>query len=530
MDAIPAPERKVGFRFESRIHQEASKALQALGYYNPRIDIHMLESGEDELVVQVQVDKGEPTILSEVDIKLLGDADQDKAFQKLLETAPKRGDILDQGQYDQIKSAIQDLAVRRGYFNAEYVRSSLEISPTLNRAFIYLYFDSGQRYKFGDVFYHNSQIEQSRLNSMMDFKVGEPYLVSDLGAFNQALSNTGWFSSVLVEPELSKLHDGKVPVVVTLEPADRNKFETGLGISTDTGPRIKLGWDRPWFNSRGHALSTELYLSSAKQTLESNYKIPLLNAEQEYYQVQFGLENQEFEFTRSLDFTASVSRHWKFDTGWQRIAYIRWLYADFVQFDHKSVSNLLLPGINFSRVRSRGGAMPHWGDKQSATLEVADPVWGSDLHLTRLYGESMWIRSLNEDNRFITRLTAGALFTDAPEKVPPSLRFFAGGDNSIRGYSYQSISPKDENNSLIGGNYITTASLEYNYRVTGDWWAAFFVDGGDAWSDYKPEWKNAAGIGVRWESPVGPVRFDIAHGFDNPKNNFTIHFGLGPEL
>lgn len=174
--------------------------------------------------------------------------------------------------------------------------------------------------------------------------------------------------------------------------------------------------------------------------------------------------------------------------------------------------------------------MPHWGDKQSATLEVADPLWGSDLQLTRLYGESMWIRSLNEDNRFITRLTAGALFTDASEKVPPTLRFFAGGDNSIRGYSYQSISPKDANNSLIGGNYITTASLEYNYRVTGDWWAAFFVDGGDAWSDYKPEWKNAAGIGVRWESPVGPVRLDIAHGFDNPKNNFTIHFGLGPEL
>lgn len=532
LDAIPQADRRITFRLQSRVENEVKKALQALGYYNAKIVMDVQNQvSESNARVILKIEQGPPVLLEKVDIEISGDASQDPEFALLLENAPKQGSILNQGKYDELKSLLQNLAIQRGYFNAKFTQSALEVAPGLNQAFIKLHFDSGERFHFGHVLYYNSQIQEERLSSMMGFETGQPYLISDLGAFNQKLSNSGWFSSVLVEAEIEALHEGQVPIIVKLEPAARNQYEVGLGYSTDTGPRIKMSWDKPWFNQYGHSLKSQFYLSKFKQTVETNYIVPLLNAADEYYQFQLGAENIVFDFTESLDFTASVSRHWKYDEGWQRIIYLRWLYAAFNQkgsaVDH---SNLLLPGINFTRVRSRGGAMPTWGDKQLLNIELSDHAIGSDASLVRIIGQSSWVRSLNENHRFVSRLELGGLFTEALNDLPPSLRFFAGGDNSVRGYQYQSISPRDEHGQLIGGKFLTTASLEYNYRLTGNWWGAVFVDAGDAWSEGSPEWKRAAGIGIRWQSPVGPVRFDIAHGFENPEHEFMIHLGLGPEL
>lgn len=531
LDAIPASERRLTFRFHSRVQEEIEKALQALGYFDPEFtyDIEDRESIDDATVV-LNINAGEPVRIAEVDVQLTGDALHDEAFRELLNTAPKVGDVLNQGQYDALKVAIQSLAVRRGYFDAEYTLSRLEVAPGLHQAFIRLHFNSGTRYHFGPVIYHNSQIDEERLNSMLTFKEGDPYLVSDLGAFNQSLSNTGWFSSVLVEAGLDNVRDDRVPIAVNLEPAPRNRFETGVGYSTDVGARVKVGWKKPWFNSRGHSLNTDLYVSGPKQTLESTYKIPMENVQREFYQVQVGLESIDNNDTESLELISSISRHWQYDTGWQRALFLRWLYSDYTQANISNISNLILPGVNFSRVRSRGGAMPHWGDKQSITFEAGDPALLSDISLFRVVGQTAWIRSLNDDNRFLARINGGGIFTSEFERVPPSLRFFAGGDNSIRGYNYESVSPRDSEGQLEGGAYMATGSLEYNYRVSGNWWAALFVDGGDAWSSSDPHWKTSAGVGVRWESPVGPVRLDIAHGFENKDDDFMIHFSLGPEL
>ncbi|MEZ9559105.1 autotransporter assembly complex family protein, partial [Vibrio splendidus] len=108
--------------------------------------------------------------------------------------------------------------------------------------------------------------------------------------------------------------------------------------------------------------------------------------------------------------------------------------------------------------------------------------------------------------------------------------FFAGGDNSIRGYGYESISPRDESGALTGAKFIATSSFEYQYRLVGNWWGAAFYDIGDAFND-KPEWKHGTGVGVRWASPVGPVSLDFAWGLDAKKGDeFQLHFSLGPEL
>lgn len=530
LSSIPEKEYANTLRFRSRVEQSITEALNALGFYDPKIAYGLFSEKNDDLVVHVT--PGEPVRIKTMDIVLEGEAKEDKAFVRLIKETPlKVGKVLNQGDYDSLKLGIRNLALQRGYFNGDFKLSRLEVVPELNEANVRLHYDSGIRYHFGSVEILGSQIWEDRVDSLRPFKTGQPYLVSEVGEYNQNLSNTDWFSSVFVEPDLTKLDDGRdLPIKVSLAPAAKNQIETGIGYSTDTGVRGTLKWKKPWVSARGHSFDTALSLSKPEQTITAGYKIPLDDVLHEYYQLQFGLKHLDNRDTESLESSLAVERHWLTDGGWHKTLYVRHLYENFSQGLQEDGVQFVLPGASFSRTRTRGGNMPMWGDKQSVTVEYGDPALLSETPVLRLLGRTSWIRGIGQNHRGLFRLEGGANITDEFEKLSPSLRFFAGGDNNIRGYGYESISPTDSSNSLTGAKYIVTSTLEYQYRVYGNWWGSVFYDIGDAFNK-KPEWKSGTGVGVRWASPVGPVSFDFAWGLDaNPAPEFRIHFSLGPEL
>ncbi|EGQ8128895.1 outer membrane protein assembly factor [Vibrio parahaemolyticus] len=529
LSSIPEKDYSTSLRFQARLDQSITEALNALGYYHAKIS-YSISEGNDELIVNIH--KGLPVKIKVMDVVISGEAKEDEEFANLIAKSPlKVGRILNQGEYDSLKSGIRNLALQRGYFNGDFKLNKLEVIPELNEANVRLHYDSGIRYHFGPVEITGSQIWENRVESMRPFEIGEPYLVSDVGEYNQNLSNTDWFSSVFVEPDLSKLEDGReLPIKVSLAPAAKNQIETGIGYSTDTGVRGTLKWKKPWVSARGHSFNTALSLSKPEQTITAGYKIPLDDVLREYYQLQFGLKHLDNRDTESLESNLAVERHWLTDGGWHKTVYVRHLYENFSQGLQDDGVQFVLPGATFSRTRVRGGSMPMWGDKQSVTVEYGDPALLSETRVLRLLGRSSWIRGIGENHRGLFRLEGGANITEEFEKLSPSLRFFAGGDNNIRGYGYESISPVDESGALTGAKYILSGTLEYQYRVYGNWWAATFYDIGDAFND-TPEWKSGAGVGIRWASPVGPVSFDFAWGLDEkPNNEFRIHFSLGPEL
>ncbi|MFW9639747.1 autotransporter assembly complex family protein [Vibrio parahaemolyticus] len=529
LSSIPEKDYSTSLRFQARLDQSITEALNALGYYHAKIS-YSISEGNDELIVNIH--KGLPVKIKVMDVVISGEAKEDEEFANLIAKSPlKVGRILNQGEYDSLKSGIRNLALQRGYFNGDFKLNKLEVIPELNEANVRLHYDSDIRYHFGPVEITGSQIWENRVESMRPFEIGEPYLVSDVGEYNQNLSNTDWFSSVFVEPDLSKLEDGReLPIKVSLAPAAKNQIETGIGYSTDTGVRGTLKWKKPWVSARGHSFNTALSLSKPEQTITAGYKIPLDDVLREYYQLQFGLKHLDNRDTESLESNLAVERHWLTDGGWHKTVYVRHLYENFSQGLQDDGVQFVLPGATFSRTRVRGGSMPMWGDKQSVTVEYGDPALLSETRVLRLLGRSSWIRGIGENHRGLFRLEGGANITEEFEKLSPSLRFFAGGDNNIRGYGYESISPVDESGALTGAKYILSSTLEYQYRVYGNWWAATFYDIGDAFND-TPEWKSGAGVGIRWASPVGPVSFDFAWGLDEkPNNEFRIHFSLGPEL
>ena len=142
------------------------------------------------------------------------------------------------------------------------------------------------------------------------------------------------------------------------------------------------------------------------------------------------------------------------------------------------------------------------------------------------------IRTYAKKHRFVLRSHFGWIETSQFDQVPPDLRFFAGGDRSVRGYDYKSISPENDEGELTGASRLAVGSIEYQYNVTGKWWGAVFVDAGEAVNDFNSrDFKIGAGVGVRWASPLGPIKFDIARPVsDREEKGWQFYIGLGPEL
>ncbi|WGI27245.1 autotransporter assembly complex protein TamA [Halomonas alkaliantarctica] len=556
-------------RLEGEILRRTEEAMRVYGYYEPEIT---LERATDERA-WIEIEPGPQVEIEILSINVEGDASEDPPFQQAVEDFPlAEGDVLRHAPWDRLSSQFSGLAIERGYFDWGFTDRRMEVRPYLQSARLYMDFDSGPRYQFGESSITGSHIELDRLRRMQPFEQGDPYLAKTLADYNQSLAETGWFSSVSVRPRLETAQeltiapsgggdpwwseatasqperpritsaalvsalglntpsDKQLPIDVTVEPADRHQFEVGVGYATDVGPRLRFGWEQPWINRYGHSLNHDLYLSAPEQRFTGVYNVPLEDPLRDSYRLQYGIRNIDDSDTQSLEGTVELARRWEFDNDWVQTVYFRTTYEDFEQGGEADQVWLFYPGIQWSRTRTRPQRFPLWGDRQQLSLEYSDTVWGSDATFARITGDTEWIRMIGNDNRFLARISLGAIETDDFAKIPPSLRFFAGGDRSVRGYSYESLSPRNEEGRLRGGQQMLTSTLEYQRRVTGDWWGAIFIDNGDAFDNWGPnDLKTGAGAGVRWVSPVGPIRFDIAHPFDH-EDDWRLHFSIGPEF
>ncbi|WP_158785196.1 autotransporter assembly complex family protein [Pantoea sp. BAV 3049] len=537
LSTISSDEVSSDGRFRARVSEAVKEGLKALGYYEPTIEFELQPppEGGKRPVLLTKVTPGEPVKLAGETVIFRGGASKDPDYLALRSTGRgKIGKVLNHGDYDSFKSSLSNMALRKGYFDADYTKSQLGVSVDRREAFWDIDYNSGDRYRFGDVTFEGSQIREEYLQNLVPFKKGDYYSSRDLAELNRRLSATGWFNSVVVAPQFDAGRATKVlPLHGVVSPRTENTIEAGVGYATDVGPRVKATWRRPWVNSYGHSFSTSANISAPEQQLDFSYKIPLLKAPiEQYYLLQGGLKRTDLNDTKADSSTLAASRYWESSSGWQRAINLRWSLDHFTQADVTNTTMLIYPGVSINRTRSRGGLMPDWGDSQRYSVDVSDTSWGSDIDFTVAQAQNVWIRTLAEKHRFVVRGNLGWIETNDFDKVPPDLRFFAGGDRSIRGYKYKGISPRDDDGKLTGASKLATGSLEYQYNVTGRWWGAVFVDSGEAVNDIRQsDFKTGAGFGVRWQSPVGPIKLDIARPIGDDENrDIQFYIGLGPEL
>ena len=484
----------------------------------------------------LEVELGPITLVRQLSIKIEGEGAQDLEIQTLLSSFKlKQGKPLEHSVYETAKNEIQGLALSRGYFDFEFEKSNIKVFESLNVADITMHMQSGLRYKFGDLHFGNEIRSQTLAKRLTPFKTGDVYQASQLGLLNQKLKQTQYFRHVIVRPLVAEAIDAVVPIEVILVHKPRDNFDLGIGVSSDEGPRFTNKWKRPWVNEKGHSIGAEVYVSSPEQYVSVDYKVPLEDAIQNYLSYQIGYQAHDDNDTSSDKWSISATRHWTVeDSDWQRSAFLRLEQETFIQgLKPEQTTRLLTPGFIFSRLRSKGGLDISWGDKQTITSEFTSESLFSDINMFRITAASKWVRSYAQ-HRFLWRAEIGGIVTNDFDQVPSSVRFFTGGDQSIRGFNYKTLSPfeldAEGNELLTGGQYLAVASVEYSYPVADNWRAAAFVDAGNATEALFKDPAIGIGFGAIWYSPIGSVRFYLAKGKSDFGETRSFHISMGPSI
>lgn len=517
--------------FSLGAEQQAEKAAQALGYYQAQIDSEIQDGENPRLVIKVL--PGEPIRLRNVVVRVEGPAASLKAFKVPQSDALKAGAVLNHGHYEDAKRLIQNQASRYGFFSGRFTSQRLAIDPRAGVADIELVYDSGPRYSLGKVMFSgDSPFDEDLLKRMVPFKENTPYDSQLIAELNQAMQASGYFEGVRVDAAPTAAVGQVIPVTVQLETRKPRTMGLGLGFSTDVGPRGRANWTRHWANAQGHSYGFESEISAPRQNVGLWYDVPLDPPLTDKLRFAGGYQYEEIAGTDSLSKLLTVGPEWhsKLPSGWERVISLKWQREEYRLGDDSGLSTLLMPGISYSYLRSDDRIDPHKGYRLQFDAQVAKEGLGSDANLIRGNVLLKGLTTVAQNHRFLGRVQFGGNFTDGYTSIPPSLRFFAGGDQSVRGYDYQTLSPTNSDGDRIGGRYMVAGSVEYQYSIAEKWRLATFVDQGNSFNNLDlPSLKTGVGFGVRWVSPVGPLRLDLAHPLDDD-GGVRLHFSMGPEL
>lgn len=523
-------------RYASTAEAQVEEALRALGYYSPMIQWEVVEQpgdGETPARLVLTVQPGEPIRVRSRQVSIEGPASRDPDFVGTLPEKPAEGDVLNHGQYSTLRQTIQNRASRLGYFDGEFTTRRLEVNPEQRTADISLVFRSGVRYRLGEVsFKEGHGFEEQLLEQFVRFEPGEIYHADKVARLSGDLSNSGYFSGVDIDASPGKAEEGVIPVSVDLTTRPPRSVAAGVGFSTDVGPRLSGNWREHWINPMGHRRGAQTELSAPRQNVGAWYELPLDPPMTDSIRLSAGYQREDIEDVESELLT--LGQQWKhqLDNGWLQVASIRWEGERFrIGNDDPEQSSLLLPGLGYSKLQADSPLDPSRGYRIQFDVTGSHRAVISDVDILHANVLVKGLYTLADNHRFLSRFQFGGVATNRFSDVPPSLRFFAGGDQTVRGYGYETLSPRNSEDVAIGGRYLMVGSVEYQYEFTENWRVAAFVDEGNAMDDLSDPLATSVGLGIRWISPVGPLRLDVAKGLD-PEfgGEWRIHFSMGPEL
>jgi translocation and assembly module TamA len=519
-------ERSVIRTSRDRVQQ----SLRALGHYQPDIDVEIARADECWNLV-VTLDPGPVARIAGIDVQVTGEGADDPAMVAVT-SAPgiAVGDPLRHDAHDQLRTRLLRIASDRGYFDAELTTSRLLVDPEANEARITLHLDSGPRYRLGEVTLEQDILNDDFVARLIPFERGDPYTSGQVIRLQRNLTDSGYFQAVRVRPQLDDAVDGEVPILAELEPRKRTAYEIRLGFSTDLGPRLGLGLDRRYVNRRGHRSNAELELSDKRSGIGVNYDIPLADPLNDNLSLFASYRTEDTGVSESDRFQVGASRVQRHPSGWQTTQGLRYEYEDYTVAGVSDTTHLLIPSYRVNRTKSDDPLYPRNGYRLDLLGQGASEYVVSSISFAQARGNAKFIRGLGT-GRVILRGEAGVTGGASVEELPSSLRFFAGGDTSVRGFGFQQLGPTDDDGEVIGGRHLLVGSVEYDHPIgQGRWGVAAFLDAGNAFNDFNDyELKGGGGVGIRWRSPVGPIRLDVAHAPDS-KDDFRIHFTMGPDL
>lgn len=509
--------------------EDVRDALRALGYYDITIDKRLTWTDECWRA-EFDVAIGEPVQYRSVDIRVDGEPFfvDDQSILAVLK--PDAGDVLHHGNYEQFKSTLMQQLSAQGYFDATFSRKEIIVETDSSNADLYLYVDRGPRYRFGNLSFSDGILREDLLRSYTDIKEGDYYSARDINKLYESLNGSGYFSQVSIRTDPVDTVGHTAPVDVTLRPGIRRNYSIGAGLATDTGPQGRLGYINRRRNDRGHQIEARLFVSDTESEATASYRWPMRDPRTDWASVITGVQHEDTDTSENDTFKLGYLRTRSLSDNWLWTRSIDYSYEEFKVGDQDDSSQLIVLGVNFESAVGREISRSTRGRRINFDIRGASDSLGSDTSFLQFRVNAKFLRSLSDRYRVFLRGSLGTTIKDDFEELPVSARFFAGGDRSVRGYGFESLGPTNADGEVIGGSHLIEASVEFDRMLTDKWSIAAFMDAGSAFSNEKPEFSAGVGLGVRWYSPVGPLRLDFAHPLDDPDQRLRVHIVLGPDL
>jgi translocation and assembly module TamA len=516
-------------RLKRQSDQTARDLLATEGYFSPEVESTVERVGDDWRV-DYRIAPGMRTTIRNVTLIF------DGALKTRADAAGLRGRIersfsLKQGMpfrqadWNAAKLAVLRPLLANRYPAAQLVASEARIDPAAQAADLTLTIDSGPAFFYGEpVISGARRYPESIIRNLSPVKPGKPFRQQDLLDYQMALETSGYYTHATVRVEPDPALATAAPIRVEVVERPEKRFSVGAGVSTDTGARVQVGWLARDIADRGLRLKLDARIDTTQQSGAAELAWPRTSAGYENsLGTQLKHEDIKGQKTRSVLAVAKRSRtrgqvettvSLQYQTEQQSIGDVvnernQALTANYA-WTQRTVGRAFYP--------RRGHVLTLQGGGAAAALL-------SDTNFIRLYGRHTQYFQAGANGRLILRGELGSVLADTRDGIPTDFLFRAGGDNSVRGYAYQSLG-----RTVAGGvasvRYLATGSVEYNYFFNRDWGMALFVDAGDA-ADTPRQLSPVFGygFGARYRSPVGPVNLDLAYG--EATRQFRLHFSLG---
>lgn len=515
-------------RLRTLSESTARELLATEGYFSPRID-SSLSRQADDWVLHYRVAPGPRTFIRSVKIDFIGalaGADEERLRGRIEGRFTLKPEMpFRQADWSAAKAALLGSLLASRYPAAQLASSEARIDPETQSADLTLTVNSGPVFYYGEpVISGNQRYPESIIRHLNPLKPGRPVRQQDLLDYQAELETSGYYAQAMLRIEPDPDLAAAVPIQVEVVERPTKMFSVGAGVSTDTGARVSASWLHRDILDRGLRLKLDVRLETERNAAGAELAWPR-NAKG--YENSLGIQSRQEEIEgQETQSTIVAARRTRTRGQIESTLSLQYQLETQEIGDVIDARNQALT-LNYSWTQRTIGRTfyPRRGYVLNLQGGGAAEALLSDTSFIRLFGRHTQYVRAGDRGRLILRGEFGSVLSDRLEGIPTDFLFRAGGDNSVRGYAYQSLG-----RTLDGGvesvRYLATGSAEYNYFFEGNWGMAVFVDAGDAadsLNDLSPVF--GYGVGARYRSPVGPINLDLAYG--EATDEFRLHFSLG---
>jgi translocation and assembly module TamA len=549
-------------RLHNRVEREVQEALRPYGYYEPQVGSTVTDLGRSEWRVVIDIKPGRPVLVTSIEVKVTGSGETDPLFRHIVEhPLLKPGDRLNQAAYDGMKSDLQRTAATYGYFDAKLTRNELLVDPPNYSASIALELETGARYRFGATSISQNVVKESLVRRYLRYHQGDPFDLTQVLRTQFALDDAQYFANLEVRPGTPDPATHLVAVDIRADRNRRHRYSLGAGYATDTGARATLGFEDHRINSSGQSFSVTMQFAQVtRYNVVTSYIFPVGDPALEHLALNGNIEQQTLADVTA--YTQSVGPSFTLvKGGWQTLWKANVVRTRSEDLNGTTTDRLLVPELDLASVPKDYLGEPLFEYPFVAQIRASDSVLGSDSNFIQVHLQLENTFRLGGPWHLLLREEAGASLVSRFSSLPTIYRFFAGGDNSVRGFYYNELSPTDPvcapgpngqflrtdahrfGTSIddhicpaiagyikVGGKDLITGTVEVVRELPRNLGLATFVDYGNAFDHFGTKLFYSAGVGIRFRTPVLTLGVDVAQPINSPGAGPRLHINFSPKL